>query len=347
MVGWLRSLVFALGALLGVALAAPPPAQACGGFFSRKTLSGPQRPSLSYEQTLIVFDAEKRHQHFIREVAFRAAAEPFGFVVPTPTRPTVAKVEHSPFESLRREFRFETGIGLGSIGFGRGAGTGQGFGRGAGVTVLEQKRIGSFTAFVLSASDETALGQWLKKNGLVSSTETDPWLAHYVKMKFYYVAMRYEPGDKPKNPSAPGNLQSETVRISFDTPRAYYPYFEPNLPQGVTRTEPRMLELWLVSRAPTVPVALRQSEGKRTWVRPLQAGQQYRAPRDGLTRALDKDATLLPEGELVLQTFIDQKRSRQGFGDVLFLPEQPDSVTREQLASLLPILDPSLTGGAP
>ncbi len=347
MVVLIRSLVFALSAMLAFALAAPPPAHACGGFFSRKTLSGPQRPSLSYEQTLIVFDASMRHQHFIREVAFRAAAEPFGFVVPTPTRPTVAKVEYGPFDSLRREFRFETGIGLGSIGFGHGAGTGQGFGRGGGVTVLEQKRIGSFTAFVLSASDETALGQWLRKNGLVSSAEADPWLAHYVKMKFYYVAMRYEPGGKPKSATAPGSLQSETVRISFDTPRAYYPYFEPNLPPGVTRTDPRMLELWLVSKAPTVPIALRQSEGKRSWVRPLQAGQQYRAPREGLARALGKDAKLLPEGELVVQTFIDQKRSRQGFGDVLFIPEQPDSASREQLASLLPILDPSLVGGAP
>ncbi len=114
----------ALGlALLAVPLFAPR-AEACGGFFSR-AVEGVRRPSLAYEQALIVFDATKRREHFVREVVFRAAQEPFGFVVPTPTRPEVAAVKKSPFTALRTQFPFEErtkGLRLGGMGGGMPAG---------------------------------------------------------------------------------------------------------------------------------------------------------------------------------------------------------------------------------
>ncbi len=90
-------LVVPLGAM------APRDAEACGGFFSRGST---RKPSLSYEQVLILHDPSSGTEHFIREVAFHGGAEPFGFVVPTPTEPVVAKVEKSPFEALRRAFPF-------------------------------------------------------------------------------------------------------------------------------------------------------------------------------------------------------------------------------------------------
>jgi len=164
-------------------------AMACGGFFSQRA---GRKPSLSYEQVVIVYDAKTSTEHFIREVTFNEGSATFGFVVPTPSRPEVAQVDDAPFQELRATFPFAPARPM--VGHGAGSGTGQGFGSGAGsVSVLETVKVGSFTAFVLAADDEKALAKWLVDNGLASTPESDEWLAHYVRMRFFYVAMRYDP----------------------------------------------------------------------------------------------------------------------------------------------------------
>src|SRR5688572_3283833 len=105
-----RSSMFALvPGLLTCTLAygvAAPVAEACGGFFLRR-VSPEEQPSLAREKVLIIHDAARGREHFIREVAFRRADQRFGFVVPTPTLPEVVKVEKTPFSRLRRRFPFE------------------------------------------------------------------------------------------------------------------------------------------------------------------------------------------------------------------------------------------------
>ena len=206
---------------------------------------GARRPSLAYEQTLIVFDAEQGKQHFIREITFRGTPSTFGFVVPAPTRPTVAAVKTSPFADLRDSFPFERpeprGRGLlRSIGAG-----GTGATSSSGVTVLEKRQVGSFTAFVLAASDRKALSKWLRDNGFTSTRQADAWLAKYVPLGFYYVAMRYRPSADGASSDA---VHAETMRISFDTPVPYYPYQEPASKAPQDDAEPRLAELWLVSQ---------------------------------------------------------------------------------------------------
>lgn len=332
-------------------------ASACGGFFSPRP-NPERRPSLAYEQALIVHDAVKGREHFIREIAFRAGSETFGFVVPTPTLPEVAKVEKSPFSTLRERFPYEVPPpGGGGRGEGIGLGSAGGLGHGAGVSVLDVQKVGSFTAFVLAADDAGALAKWLKDNGLVSSPEADPWLAHYVKAKFYYVAMRYDPPqDKEKKPNdsnaklAPQRTnKAEVVRISFDTPRAYYPYYEPEKPPGMA-AGPRLVELWLATQGGTSqPIAVRSQQGKTEWLRPFGEGQRFDDAREGLVAALSSgDVKLLPEGKLGMQRFMDQKQRRTGWGDALFVPEvrdPRDPATDAALKKLAPILDPTLLPG--
>jgi hypothetical protein len=333
-------------ALLACALvqaAAPPTAAACGVFNVRQ-LAPELRPSLTREKVLIVHDAARGRQHFIREVAFRKADQVFGFVVPTPTLPEVAKLAKNPFTRLRDSFPFEP-VGVGK-GIGRGAGAGYGGrGTGGGVEVLAVEKVGSFTAFTLAATDATALATWLKDNELTSTPETDLWLEHYVRMGFYYVAMRYDPpADARSRRRAP--IAAETVRISFDTPIAYYPYFEPE-PQHDPKT-PRLLEVWYVGADPVVPVArLGETTGSNTrWVRPLKPGRSHRNARRQLTAALYEELdALLPEGPLVVQTFQDQKRRRTGYQDILFAAAAAKPTTPEQQAALEPllaVLDPGL-----
>jgi hypothetical protein len=182
------------------AVAAPSTAaHACALF---EVSESDRRPSLAYEQTLIVYDAEKHREHFVREVVFQEARETFGFVVPTPARPEVAKVKKSPFAKLREEFPFRW-VNPERVARIAAAGMGDD------VEVLEVTRVGRFTAFVLSASDAAGLKSWLSQNGFATPPETAVWLAHYVKLGFFYVAMRYEP-----SPGDRGRTKSETVRIS-------------------------------------------------------------------------------------------------------------------------------------
>ncbi len=338
------SIASRLGALAFAVLTFFPSheAEACGGFFSASRAEGARRPSLAYEQVLLIHDANAEKEHFIREVTFDGADQTFGFVVPTPSRPEVAKVEKSPFTSLRQTFPFHVeppGARGGGIGLGKGGGLGHGAG---GVEVLEVKKVGSFTAFVLKADDAAALADWLAKNNLVSTPEADRWLTHYVKMKFFYVAMRYD-GAKTAEAS---KLTSETVRISFATPAPYYPYFEPDPPKGVATGPMRLLDLWVVANAPVVPVSLLTEGDTRSWVRPMRAGHATTAPFP--TGVLDPAlAALVPSGAVSVQTFQDQKVSRAGYGDVVFVPQAPpDRAGRDaqltKLRPLLAVLDPSL-----
>lgn len=344
-IAWVCGIVAALLASTGVVVD-PSTARACGGFFSGKRLGADRRPSLAYEQAVIVHDASKGRQHFIREVAFRKANERFGFVVPVPTRPEVAKVGKGLMKLFQLDFPFDAPPVFDTVGRGSGSGSGSGAGFGGrGVTVLERTKVGSFTAFVLAAQDSLALSKWLKKNGLVTTPETDAWLAHYVALDFYYVAMRYDPpkGDKKVRPT----MTSETMRISFDTPVPYYPYLEPAAPAGIVGEE-RVLDLWVVGTKPVIPVALADRDGKRSWIRPLRAGQVHADASVKLATFGDVLDVPMPEGALVVQTFQDQKRSREGIGDILFVPAEPTTLSDKDRAALQPmlaLLDPAIAAG--
>ena len=306
-----------------LALASPRDVAACGGFFSGRTTITKTVPSLQVEQVLILHDPATQQEHFIRDLVFSDAKEAFGFVVPTPSLPTVAKVTRSPFADLASYYPPEPvtkGGGLGGIGGGAaGSGGGAGLAR---VTVLSQERIGSFTAFVLAANDSGALKGWLDQNALTTTPKSDAWLQHYVSLHFYFVAFRYEvPEAKTGDPKA----KSETVRMSFASPLPFYPYKEPDHPVGPT-PHPRVLAVWLMTPERSVPVALHNGSWQRPWAEPRWHNPTKLAD---LRMRLGTDLGALvpsPDGGQVawtVQTFEDQKRDRRGWGDVVLVPEAP------------------------
>ncbi len=300
-------------------------------------------PSLSFERVLLIHDPKTETEHFIREVAFRGGQDMFGFVVPTPTKPEVFKVKESPFPKLEAMFPFQPPSRGGDEGSGNKGAPGGGS-RAPGVVILDIKRIGSFTAFVLKANDAGALDKWLKDNKLGSSPENDKWLAEYVKRGFYYVAFRYEPS---KDKSADGSLRAETVRISFKTPVAYYPYREPQHDKATDGA--RAVAMWLVAPAPLVPVALAKESGKDVWVRPFAEGnRRINLPGSFIQDQLGADEKKLLDANTnyVVQPLEDQKVTRTGYGDTVFLPEagvpEPQRARAEELVKSL--LGPSSGG---
>lgn len=306
-----------VGALCAVAAvqAGAPEARACGAFFRPQEMK--QAPSLALERVLILHDPETRTEHFIREVVFRGGQSTFGFVVPTPTRPEVFKVKDAPFDKLDTAFPFAPPQRSASAA-GSGAPGSAPRGGAPPVIILDIKKVGSFTAFILKATDATALGKWLQDNKLGTTPENDEWLAEYVKRDFYYVAFRYEPGKDQQG----DKLNTETVRISFKTPVAYYPYREP---RHTTPADPlgRAVALWVATPEAVVPVARTTDGGREAWVRPFQAGMEWKGTLGSTLKVYlgdDEDKLVGDDAKLVVQTFEDQKTARPGYGDVLFLP---------------------------
>ncbi len=314
------------------------PAEACGAFFARGEVPAERRPSLSVERVLIVHDPETQVEHFIREIVFRGSRETFGFVVPTPTRPEVFKVTEAPFNRLETEFPFEPPAQAEGAKGTRSATGGAPPGGAPKVMILDVKKVGSFTAFVLAATDSGALAKWLKDNGLSSTPQNDEWLKGYVERKFFYVAFRYEPTKEGKDDGQP---KAETVRITFQTPLAYYPYREPQHP---STSRARNVGLWVASPEQLAPVSLAMEGGQPVWVKPFMEGwTQEKTPADRLKSALGpEEDKLLTASTYTVQPFEDQKVSREGFGDVVFLPKKGvPAPRRAAAAAMLELLRPA------
>jgi hypothetical protein len=98
--------LFSVGAALALFALPLRDAGACGGFFGAQAVAEGRLPSLSYEQTLIVYDRKAHHEDFVREVVFRRSRDAFGFVVPAPSRPDVASFGKDVFFKLGASFPF-------------------------------------------------------------------------------------------------------------------------------------------------------------------------------------------------------------------------------------------------
>ena len=316
-------------------------ANACGMFVpSLDQLLG-TLPKLAVEQVLIVHDADTKTEHFIREIRVDRGATSFGFVVPVPGKPEVARVAQEPFKALRAELPLDAPRAAG----GPPGSASKGAPEGGGVTVLSEQRIGNFTTFVLAATSGGGLEKWLADNRFGAPPLARGWIDHYVRHAFYFVAFRY---DAPKDAPATG-ITGETVRISFPTPVPYYPYLEPRHP--APSHDPRALAVWFAARDAMHPIAsLTRADGTTTigqgaWRR----HGSYDKARARLEKAIGPElAKLLPKGELVVSTYQDQLSDRSGRGDVLFVPDvaqKLDEAAVKERARFLPILDPSLEEG--
>jgi MYXO-CTERM domain-containing protein len=346
-----------LGLLVGVAAAALSlldlrDASACGMFFTKPLTEAEiaqKLPYLSVERVLLAWDPATQTEDFVRETRFEKADQAFGFVVPVPAQPEVFAVDRQPFDDLARAFPYVSEQ-LQGIGSGKGRG-GAGEGIPAPVLVLSEQRIGSFTAFVLSARDSGGLTDWLNENGFRPPPAAQPWLDHYVHMGFFYVALRYDaPAAAEKDADARNGMTSQTVRIRFKTPLPYYPYLEPSRPGGAPQGE-RDLSLWYASRDERVPVAAFKSpDGTLAWKQPWSAGGVRHVTAKqvhDVSPALADIVTGDDDTPWVVVPYRDDKSSREGWGDVLLAPTQPlaaDDAALTALWPLLPVLDPRLEG---
>lgn len=156
------------------------------------------------ESALIVWNSKTHLEQFVRHATFESKAKNFGFLVPTPSRPTLGAADDALFESLEQELEPKTvvktrrgvdwtpllvaipkGLGGSSSDSSAAASNSASEDDTTSVEVVEQKRVGHYNAVVLRASDSKSLGQWLKKHHYPVSSDTREWLAPYVRRGFF------------------------------------------------------------------------------------------------------------------------------------------------------------------
>ncbi len=287
----------------------------------------PVIPALSRESALVIWDAASKREHLVLDLDVIHCEARLGLLVPVPAVPELAALDKSPFAALANELPFERART--SLVF-----TGQGWKNAqkppAGIDLYAEQRIGVFTATVLAARDEASLSRWLSEGGFDAPEGLASFRARYAALGFQLVALRYEPASPPE-PA----MTSQTLRLSFATPAPYFPYFE----RTTARPSSRSASVWLVTRNESlVPVAARAAG----FARPFAEGGRYRVGRFVVERAIGELAALLPSGaELGVQVFEDRKTARDGFSDVVWVPEVElaADTDRRELATFL---DPRL-----
>jgi hypothetical protein len=255
----------------------PNPARACAG-------APPLGESVlvKHEAALIVWDEARHIEHFVRTATFDGSARSFGFLVPTPGRPTLAETDESTLLDLYEltepedvyvdQLELDPRLSLISFYFQRepvGAAN-------PGVDVLEEKHVAGLDATVVSSGDAGALSAWLRGHGFEQREDLKRWLAVYVAKGWYVTAFRYE---RPARAARRAHddeqeyitsnvetgepesvLISKAVRISFPTNEPIYPYLEPLDVPDVPR---RVLDLFIVASERMDGILV--DEGSRPW----------------------------------------------------------------------------------
>ena len=222
-----------------------PPAAACAPVMA----PGREPVSIASEEAAILYDARTGTEQFLRGATFESGTPDFGFLVPTPSAPTLSAAPDAdalfaafrwvsaPAVLPRKIYVWEYGrsenfakaalpaTGGGSDSFGERRGDAAPDPSWVRATV---SRVGDLDAAVLQASDAASLAHWLKKHGYATRPALAEYLAPYVHRGWYITAFRIA-GDAPARRAynantTPATIRPEPIRMTFHPARPFYPY---------------------------------------------------------------------------------------------------------------------------
>ncbi len=186
------------------------------------------------QEVLIVWDAEKKVQHFVRRANFESVEEPedFGFLVPTPTRPQLGEVSEKVFwdlgELIKPEVKTkeETEVSFAPFianlfkGVSEESLKGLISSRAEGVQLLDRALIGEFEVSVIQASDPDALVDWLEKNDYGVRPQIKEWVKPYLEKAWILTVFKY----RADRENVADSLMPASVCLSFSTEQPFFPY---------------------------------------------------------------------------------------------------------------------------
>lgn len=279
--------------------------------------------AIATESAIIIWDEAAKVQHFIRRATFQTAAENFGFLVPTPSRPELKEADDSAFDLLYEvtkpkvvEQKRPTGcacaIGCGGSKKDKNARAGK-------VDVLEESQIAGYDYAILKASDPDALKGWLEEKKYPFPPRLAEWVAPYLKGDFAITAFKITPKDPKKPDSAGEGVGTRAVRMSFATDKPYFPYREPK-EDGEGKAgglKNRLLRIYFLSKARKVG----QLQKPGDWGRTAWAGKISVEKRQELDNLINLPEGTAPEA-LWLTEFEDENLVREGDDDLFFLASE-------------------------
>ncbi|HMR74177.1 MAG TPA: DUF2330 domain-containing protein [Polyangiaceae bacterium] len=266
--------------------------------------------SIADEEALIIWDEKQKLQHFIRRAEFRTPAKDFGFLVPTPTQPTLGEVSDDLFQRLERRVAPEVkyvkkrALQFGCMMLGAADKSAAVAG---GVQVLDSQRVAGLDATVLAADSADALADWLKKHDYDHSPELSKWLEPYIAKQWKVTAFKLAQGETPKP-----RLASKAVRMTFTAERPFFPYREPESQRtGAAASGPRKLRTYLLASA--------RMQGALAVAGGFPGKTKFARPIFDAARVVEDPALVGAVGDSPWLTMIEDTASpRPGVDDVFF-----------------------------
>jgi Uncharacterized protein conserved in bacteria (DUF2330) len=243
----------------------------------------PGKSVVNADQTIImIWDANAKMQHFIRQASFRSEAEDFGFLVPTPTQPELNESGNETFPYLQELTapEIETRKRSGNMGCGCGGATREFAGvkheeAKQAVRVLEEKLVAGFKAVVLEADSANALTGWLKENGYTYSPEIEAWAKPYVDGGWKITALKVV---KEKDDAIKKTVATSALRLSFKTDRPIFPYREPDYTSVAQKlnAKHRLLRIYFIAEGRYQGDLTKETPwtGQVAWANPLKPEQR-------------------------------------------------------------------------
>jgi hypothetical protein len=270
--------------------------------------------TIAEESAVIVWDPATRTEHFIRRATFDGKAHDFGFLVPTPSAPTLTAVDDRIFEMLQELTARQT------ITIQRSAVDWTPFvmmpfllrkdvatTAGAPVEVLSTEKVAGYEAVVLDATDAAALHRWLDEHGYATTPDLTAWAAPYIAAHWKITAFKIDKSQPEMTAS------TSAVKMSFTTDRPFFPYREPasqkDVPYG---SRVRSLRVFFLG-----PERVRGLIGASTsWPGVLEwSNTLYHTTREELAQ---RSAIDIAETSR-LTAFIDTSVVREGDEDLFFI----------------------------
>ena len=157
-------------------------------------------------------------EHLILSVSFEGDAEDFAWVIPLPAKPEIAVTDAELFWELSDFTATEIpSPGIGCMPFG-----GMSPGDQEGVDVIEEQVVGPYATAILSATNATALVDWLNTNGYIFPEDGEEIVNEYIEKEWYFVATKINAVEEDTGYTlAEGAI--EPIVLSFASDEIVYP----------------------------------------------------------------------------------------------------------------------------
>jgi hypothetical protein len=269
-------------------------------------------PYMMTEDTAIVWDSQNHIEHFIRAVGFDTHGDNLGFIVPTPSRPTLAPVDLDSFDDI-------AGVAAPPVHVVRTVDVGWFGDEGKGILaaavssrpeILNQQMVGPWKATVLRATDTNGLSRWLNINGFVMNAAGRKWASGYVRKHWIFTAYRFT-----ASVAHADAIGAPAIDMSFHTDAPFYPYSEPKS-RSYPGSRTLVVNLFDAGR----DVAVHPDAGAPQWAGHVVYSEPLsKTSALYLRSSLGFDKRRLPAG-MRLTIFEDGTSDRTGLEDLIFRP---------------------------